>query len=126
MKVSSTLISPNYIYNNIATVRHPARLTISQPAVRETVSEARELIGRDVAGGLFPTMLAVGREATVAAGGAALGGTAEPAAAGGVPGEDETEPSRLGTIFTVALAQFALYPSRDLAAVGLIAKTIPD
>jgi hypothetical protein len=72
-------------------------------------------------------MLAVGRVATVAGAGAALGGVAEPAAGGGDPEpEPELDPSRLGMRFAVALAQFALYPSRDLAAVGLTAKTIPD
>jgi hypothetical protein len=108
-------------------VKAPARPTMSQPAVREMVEEARELIGRDVEAGLAPVFpLTVGSDATVASAG---GGT--PAFAGAEAGADagagagEIAPLRAGTLFSVALAQFALYPSRDLAAVGLTANAIP-
>jgi hypothetical protein len=46
--------------------------------------------------------------------------------AGGAGEGAATEDSSPGTIFSVALAQLALYPSRVFAAVGLMAKTMPD
>ena len=50
------------------------------------------------------------------------GAGAEAGAGGGL----DSELTSPGTRFSVALAQFALYPSRVFASVGLMANTIPD
>lgn len=119
MTVSSTP-NPYIIYNNIPAVKHPARPTMAQPAVREMVDEARELIGNDV--DTEPAAeLAVGSVATVA--GAAA--ESEPVPDEGAAEGAATAPLASGTRFAVAFLQFALYPSRVFAAVGLMAKTMP-
>lgn len=87
------------------------------------MDEASELIGSEVepAG---PEVVE-GIETPV---GATTGGASDEAAAGGGAGAGggAAEPGGPGTMFSVALAQFALNPSSDFAAVGLMAKTIPD
>lgn len=101
----------------------PARPRTTQPAVREIVDDAKELIGSAV----WPTLgaeLIVGNETIVgaapvseAAGGAAS--MVEEAPAGGAGGACP------GVRLTVALAQFALYPATVFSGVGLMAKVMP-
>jgi hypothetical protein len=119
LEVPSTPISQNDIYNIVPAVKHPARPTMSQLAVHETVDEARELTGREVEPPL--PVLTVGSEETV---------PPEPVFVFEVPLVLVlvlvTTPPRLGTMFWGALAQFAWYMARDLVAVGLTAMFIPD
>ena len=85
------------------------------------VDEASELMGREVEPPL--PVLTVGIEETV---------LPEPVFVFEVPLVlvlvlvFVTTPPRLGTMFWGALAQFAWYTARDLAAVGLTAMFIPD